>query len=75
MGKYRFYWKKFFFNLLVTAVFLVGFMILLSEIGPKGAIGVAWIGMSALLVGYYGKQYGGRSFKYEIEPEEEEDDV
>jgi hypothetical protein len=71
MGKYRFYWKRFFFNLLVYAMFLVGFNILFSEIGPRAALATALIGLSALLVGYYGKQLGGRNFKYEIEPDEE----
>ncbi|MBW6516286.1 MAG: hypothetical protein K0B81_06695 [Candidatus Cloacimonetes bacterium] len=44
--------------------FLVGSNILLKEIGPRAALGVALIGFSAFINGQYAEQFGGRVIRF-----------
>ena len=61
---YKFSWRRLIFNLVVTALFLLGFNILLKEIGPSAALGVALIGLSAMINGLFAERFGGRVVKF-----------
>jgi len=60
---YKFSWRRLIFNLVVTALFLLGFNILLKEIGPTAALGVGLIGLSAIINGQFAERFGGRVVK------------
>lgn len=60
---FKFMLKRLLFNLAITAIFLVGFNILTKEISPLAALGVALIGLNAMLYGQFAHRFGGRWFK------------
>ncbi|MBW6515035.1 MAG: hypothetical protein K0B81_00275 [Candidatus Cloacimonetes bacterium] len=61
----KFYWKKALFNITTGLIFVGGIWILHhSGMSKIAIIGIALIGISAAIVGYYGKQYGGDALKF-----------